>query len=367
MILFFIKADHFMPEPLSSKTIKKLNAASDALSQKHHLDANACAELRSRMETNLLAYLSGEEKLTEEDAFFLVREHFGDPEVIRAMLLNVHRAEAVTSLVRRIAAVLVLTLAAGLAGYCLQLIFRIGSLVAFGSAGMFRHWKESVGILCEAALFTVVLVHWRKRTDREEKPWFQTAGPLAFVLIIAALLCLDTLIPFLVCLDPAHLLNIPRYMLSELHRGYSISGGHHTDPYWLVQLLLKPMHPPTFGSIFYSLLALAYLVFQCALWLWWCDAPPRRFNGMVIAIGAWAFYSFIITWFQPKPIFQWDRTGQVFFRTMWYQTVWNVSGWLFVYLMLIVLASVMYISTGFFSSRRDKYRMEDTGNHISAA
>jgi len=359
-----------MDEKISPETEERIRELCRKISVAHNLDEEIQRELFSHMEDKLLGYLSGEEKLTEEDAFVLVREHFGDPEVISAMLMKVHRAEAVTSLVRRIAAVLVLTLAAGLAGYCLQLIFRIGSLVAFGSAGMFRHWKESVGILCEAALFTVVLVHWRKRTDREEKPWFQTAGPLAFVLIIAALLCLDTLIPFLVCLDPAHLLNIPPDILSELHRGIrgpSIGGGHHTNPYWLVQLILRPVDQASYSSKFYSFLELVYLVFQCALWLWWCDTPPRSRHVLFITTGAWAFYSLLITSFQPIPLFWWDPTGQVFFRVHWYQTVWVVPGWLFVYLMLIVLASVMYISTGFVLSRRDTSGMEDTGNHISAA
>jgi len=162
-------------------------------------------------------------------------------------------------------------------------------------------------------------------------------------------------------------LNIPSYMLPDFQRGFAYHESHHSNPYWLVQFILKPEHPVKFDSIFYSLLALAYLVYQCALWLWWCDAHPRRHDGMVASIGAWVFYSFIITWFQPMPVFWWDRTGQVFFRTSWYQTVGNVSGWLNVYFTLIVLASVLYISIGFVLSRRDTFRMEDSGNHMSAA
>lgn len=356
-----------MPESLTSETALKLDDASRSLARKHRLDESARAELRARMESKLLAYLSSAEKLTENDAFVLVREHFGDPEVIGGMLMKVHRTEAMASLVRKIAAVLVLTLAAGLAGYCLELIFRIGCLAAFGSAGMFIPWKENAGLYCGAALFAVVLVYWRKRMNNGDKLWFQTAGPLAVVLIIAAFLCLDTLIPFLVCLDPTHLLNIPPSMLPDLPHGRAISEGHHQNPYWVVQYIFKPAHSTTLGSKFSSFLVLAYIVFQCALWLWWCDTPPRNSHVLFITAGAWALYSFIITSFQPKPIFHWDHTGKVFFRTNWYQTVGYVPGWLFAYLLIIVLASVIYVTTAFAFSRRLTSGMDDTMDHMSQA
>jgi hypothetical protein len=355
-----------MPESLSPEISRKLDDAARELSKKHNLGDSARTELRARMESKLSAYLSGTEKLTEEDAFVLVREHFGDPEVIGAMLMKVHRAEAMASLVRKIAAVLVLTLVAELAGYCLQLIFRIGCLAAFGSAGMFIPWKENVGLYCGAALFTVVLVQWRKRTDRGEKLWFQTARPLVFVLIIAALLCLDTLIPFLVCLDPAHLLNIPPSMISDFHRGAVIGEGHHQNPYWVVQFIFKPAYLTTLGSKFSSFLVLAYLVFQCALWLWWCDTPARDGHVLFLTAGAWVFYNFLIS-FQPTPMFWWDSSGKIFFRTHWFITVGVVPGWLFAYLLIIVLASVIYITTEFFLSRRKTFEMENIENRISAA
>ena len=79
-----------MPEPLTPETSRKLDDAARALSRKHRLDKSAFGELLARMESKLRSYLSGSEKLTEEDAFVLVREHFGDAENLRKLLRKVH-------------------------------------------------------------------------------------------------------------------------------------------------------------------------------------------------------------------------------------------------------------------------------------
>lgn len=55
------------------------------------------AELYGHLEDKLLAYLRGDERLTEADAMILVREHFGKPESLRAMLSDLHHAEQTTN------------------------------------------------------------------------------------------------------------------------------------------------------------------------------------------------------------------------------------------------------------------------------
>jgi hypothetical protein len=82
-----------MHESISPETIQKLDEAARDLSRKHHIDATACKEVRSHMESKLLGYLSDAEKLTEEDAFVLVREHFGEPDHLKHLLRKVHAPE----------------------------------------------------------------------------------------------------------------------------------------------------------------------------------------------------------------------------------------------------------------------------------
>lgn len=332
-----------MPDKLSPETERRIRDLCGKISVALNLDPEGQRELSALMEKKLQAYLSGGEKLSEEDALLLVREHFGDPEVIKTMLQSVHFTAAGASLARRIGAILALTLFAGLAGYCLQLGLRLGNLAIFGNAGLFLGWKESFALLCEAALFAGVLLHWRKRLRRGEKPWFLTAGPFTFAGVITALLCLDTLIPFLVCLDVPRLLNIPPGMLSEMQGLGTYRENHHLSLYWQMLSLFKPISPSTFSGILYGILSLAYTIFQCAAWFWWCADSTRNRSGIVLTAGAWALFTFLITTFQPAPMFPWDRTaGQFVFRVDWNNMVSDVPGLFYGYVFFLVLAYVLY-------------------------
>lgn len=56
----------------------------------HPQEAEIREELRGHMEDKFLAYMSGDERLTEEDAFLLVREHFGNPAVVEELFADVY-------------------------------------------------------------------------------------------------------------------------------------------------------------------------------------------------------------------------------------------------------------------------------------
>jgi hypothetical protein len=247
------------------------------------------------------------------------------------------------TLARKIGAALALTLFTGLARYCLLFMMRLGNLAVFGNAGMLLNGKEIFAFLCEGALFLGILAHWRKRLEKGEKLWFQTSGPITFAAILAGLIGLNSLAPFLVFLDPQHLLNIPPSMLAEFQKGFpAYVESHHTSPYWLVQYILNPSVATPSGALPFMLVSLGYLLFQCAVWLWWCDTPPRNRCLFFLTAGAWAVYSFLITTFQPAPVFQWDGAGKLLSGTDWYRPVWDTRGLVTDYLALVALAIGMY-------------------------
>ena len=83
-----------MVDELGPDTNEKMRALCKKISVAHDLDAEIQEELYSHMEDKLLGYLEGEEALAEEDAFILVREHFGDPSALKGLLQGVHAVEA---------------------------------------------------------------------------------------------------------------------------------------------------------------------------------------------------------------------------------------------------------------------------------
>jgi len=80
-----------------------MRALCKKISVAHDLDQEIQDELYGHMEDKLLAYLNGEEPVTEDDALILVREHFGDPAVLKNLLQDVHADNAHVSLAHRLA------------------------------------------------------------------------------------------------------------------------------------------------------------------------------------------------------------------------------------------------------------------------
>lgn len=79
-----------MSDLFNQKTAEKIRALCGRISVANNLDEEIQKELYSHLEEKLLAYLSGRERVTEEDAFILVKEHFGDPENLKGLLKDAH-------------------------------------------------------------------------------------------------------------------------------------------------------------------------------------------------------------------------------------------------------------------------------------
>ena len=87
-----------MPEDILPSITKRLEsicrrASADA-------DEQVQRELMGHLHDKLLAYLNGQEKLTQEDALLLVERHFGNAAILRRQLLAVHKSSPTAALKR---------------------------------------------------------------------------------------------------------------------------------------------------------------------------------------------------------------------------------------------------------------------------
>jgi hypothetical protein len=227
----------------------------------HDLDPEIRAELAGHVEDKLIAYLSGQERISEDDAFILVREHFGDPSRIKSLLQDVHRVDAGVSLTRRVCAIatvhfvfITVTSLASAASWSIAAWSNIAEWDARVSAALYP------AIICATALvgtwvYWHVLKRWRRREQDGGTNWFQRLPAVKLAAVIAAVLGAHAITP---------------------------SPSMPFDPGIVVPI------PP---SIFISLAALPVVVacsiYQAGLWLWWCDTPPRQPRTLTIAALAW--------------------------------------------------------------------------------
>ncbi|MBM3290361.1 MAG: hypothetical protein FJY92_09440 [Candidatus Hydrogenedentes bacterium] len=77
-----------MDKPLTPETQLQIHALRDSIAQRDQLGEEVAEELCGHIEDKVIAYLEGQEALTEADALLLAREHFGNPESVRALLLD---------------------------------------------------------------------------------------------------------------------------------------------------------------------------------------------------------------------------------------------------------------------------------------
>jgi hypothetical protein len=241
---------------LKPDTSKKIQALCKKISVAHNLDSEIQEELYGHMEDRLHAYLDGEEALEEEDAFILVREHFGDATAVKGLLQNVHAKEASASLARRLAAVVIATTGVHVA--CLGL-----TSMAFYLLPSIRSFGGFAGTLTVAHAMTFILLamllrHWQRRLDEGETLWFLHWRPFHLISLIAALFVLQ----------PAALIT---HQLSRM-----LPEGSESIP------------------ILVNAFALVIPTLQCILWLWWCDRPPRKImtvGGTVLVYAFWKYSS----------------------------------------------------------------------------
>jgi hypothetical protein len=245
-----------MADSSSSKAQEQMRALCRKISVAHDLDPEIQEELYGHMEDKLHAYLKGEEPLTEEDAFVLVREHFGDPAVLKGLLQDVHAQAVHVTLARRIAAAVVASTSLMIL-WTLLLSLVTGALIMFASedgsfAGPQWVWPIAsvLGMIGAAVLLWMVLRHWQRQLETDHRPWFLRRPPGSIVALIAVVLVLQKIVPF-------------------------------PDVNALITVESASAAP-----LFLVLGAVSY-VLQCLAWLWWCDRPPRQTRALVYGFFAW--------------------------------------------------------------------------------
>ncbi len=241
-----------MADELGPDTNEKMRALCRKISVAHDLDAEIQEELYSHMEDKLLGYLNGEEALKEEDAFILVREHFGDPSALKGLLQDVHAFEAQVSLARRLAAAMIVT--SGISMGCLFITAAISEIW-----DAYLGYKFFLGMIASISLGSVafpwlILGHWQRCLDEGRTPWVMTWQPA-----------------YLVCAMVVLLLIGPQIQMGSLYAQAEI---FHSG-FWIVVPLALLLAP----------------VLQCMVWLWWCDRPPRRARAVGFAAGAWTLWA----------------------------------------------------------------------------
>ncbi len=237
---------------ISQGTQDKINTLCKKISVAHNLDDEIQKELYCHMEDKLVDYLSGDEKLTEDDAFILVEKHFGDPAIVKVLYQNVEVKAAHASFARRIGAVLALTiLIFYTASYILEII--LSSLFTWSLKGnvfdesrmIFIGIPKIIPNIFSLLLFTAILMHWRKNMEYGRKLWFLKINMLKFFGIIIGSLC-------------------GMYLIIITTHQFQATSNQVTY---------------TFGRL--------TVIAHCLIWIWWCDSQPRRFLAVLYGFISW--------------------------------------------------------------------------------
>ena len=314
-----------MPNHLSPETTKRIRALCRQISVAHNLDDASRRKLYSQMETKLLGFMSGVEKLSEENALLLVQEHFGSPENLKSLLQEVHAVETHLSLARRIGAVLAVSLGVGFVTSLLSLIFVVISVNLSTEYAHSRSTGSSI-IMMATTLFGIlllwgILLYWKKRMAQGEVLWFHRMRWFLFPGFMILLFLLDTAVPFLNYNNFLHLVRSPSPV--------TITPGM-TDRTAAQQLavievfklypsdLWMTMRMPENRDLAVDQLIL--LIASCLAWLWWCDVPPRRFRFLLIAAASWFVYDYFLQNVQPKHELVFDNAARHFTTSIHHPT-----------------------------------------------
>lgn len=248
-----------MAEQLSDAAAQRVKALCGKMALANGLDEQIQRELCGHMEDELLAYLSGRQRLSEDDAMILVEKHFGDPAVIRGLLREVHTVDSGVSVVRRLLGVAVV----GGVG-------SVATCLAWGASG-WTGGGRAVGIFggfLAGALGPILLwaagIWWTRRAKRGHTPWFDRLPMGVLVSLCLALL-----------------------VLVRLAQWASIQLSVPTGPGANWGRVL-----PTAVVFAWELLVNGAIL---AAWAWWCDWPGFGTRRAAFGAAAWAGWMMLLS------------------------------------------------------------------------
>jgi len=271
-----------MDRPIDPAIEKRLRSLCSQVSVANKLDEELREELFGHMEDKLLAYLDGDQPVTADDAFILVREHFGDPTVVKGMLREVHAQEAGVGFARRVTAALALAIAVDIGMYLLFAAVFMGWISQtagvptatapnashYSSLNVLPPWTLSfaavswndmglgdalntllshLALLAWPFIFWRVLRHWRRKAASGRPVWFQQWALWRMLLFVLLLWVLRDLLPGITS----------RAQMPGLWGGGAS--------------MLVPVR--------------VSLLLHCVVWFWWTDQAPRRWVRLLCAMG----------------------------------------------------------------------------------
>ncbi len=253
-----------MPDKLNPETRERIEDLCRKIFVAHTLDAEIQEELRGHIEDQLFAYLNGDQNLSEDEAFVLVREQFGDPAKLKSLLQDVHSVEVHVSLARRLAAIV-----------AVHMMFMTATAVILTVSWSMLLWLlfsnrqppfdfstytvvSAFVIPVETLLFWRILLHWERRTRAGESLWFHRWSGLSIAVLLAGLACLHSIIPI---------------------------------PDGVYDRAMMPLPAPMMVNVVGIVIVILSVVLHAVIWLWWCDRPPRRTRTVTYAAIAWLVVS----------------------------------------------------------------------------
>lgn len=253
-----------MADDLNPETSTRINKLCKRISVAHTLDEDIQEELRGHMEDKLLAYLNGQEAITEDDALLLTENHFGDPAAIKNLLQDVHIVETHVSLARRIVAIvaayIVYTTAFAFSMTAVTLTAILNQINLSLELTPIYSFIVSTIAFSWTVLLYLTLRRWQRSIDSGRAPWFQRWSAMQLGATLLILIVIKLAVP---------------------------------TPYDTFDKDLMPLPGPAVTSVFGITLVLVTIGLQAILWLWWCDRPPRRTRTMTYATLTWLLLAFI--------------------------------------------------------------------------
>lgn len=244
------------------------------ISVAHSLDSEIREELRNHIEDKLCGYMRGEIKISEEEAWLLVREHFGDPAVLKSLYHETEAKEMYKSFFRRIGAAFVVCIwLLFVAPPLLEALFKIVSNIFFNNPMNYLTMiiycvGLSVKIVLPVIFMFYLFFSWRKKMTNNEELWFDTISKSNFIKLIV--------ISFIATITVKMLFENENFSLITWHkvtftsavieRMFYSFGGH------FIYVYLYGIIPP---------------LVSCFAWLWWCDNPPKRYMAVFYGFISW--------------------------------------------------------------------------------
>jgi hypothetical protein len=244
---------------------ERLRALCKQITVAEEIDSEIQEELLTHMEDRLNGYLHGKDPITEEDAYLLVREHFGNPAVVKALMQHTHEQEANVSLGRRLAAIAAVSLGSTAAMkvinlFCTSLLIWASQRIAPESTIWSYIWSvQNLLLMCAiTVLIWAFAYRWRQQIDRGLKPWFMCWPRRSVIRLLLGL-------------------GVVLYIVPSM----AFTGAPYGASSVVSARLIAYM---SIG------LAASAMIAQAIAWLWWCDQPPRTKKALSYATLTWALF-----------------------------------------------------------------------------